>query len=66
MTPTLEVPVDQALYDRIATEAATREVAVGVVALEALRAAHVPVPTIEELRRRGRLAAEREDQPRAA
>ncbi len=66
MTPTLEVPVDQALYDRIAAEAATREVAAGVVALEALRAAHVPVPTIEELRRRGRIAVEREEAPRAA
>ena len=58
--------MDQALHDRIAAEAATREVAVGVVALEALRAAHVPVPTIEELRRRGRLAAEREEHPHAA
>ena len=58
--------MDQALYDRIAAEAATREVAAGVVALEALRAAHVPVPTIEELRRRGRIAVEREETPRAA
>jgi hypothetical protein len=58
--------VDQALYERIATEAAAREVEVGVVALEALHAAHVPVPTIEELRRRGRRAAEREDPPAAA
>jgi hypothetical protein len=58
--------MDQVLHDRIAAEAAAREVAVNVVALEALRAAHVPVPTIEELRRRGRMAAEREERPRAA
>ena len=58
--------MDQLLHDRIAAEAATREVPVTVVALEALRAAQVPVPTIEELRRRGRIAADREERPRAA